>query len=64
MAVFADLWRGYGGPQRMKIHISKTGEEITLIDGLPVTDNAKKCFIHEDFQGAKMANRAYPTCHR
>jgi pimeloyl-CoA synthetase len=44
MAVFADLWRRYGCPQRMKIHISKIGEEITLINGLPVTDNAKKVF--------------------
>ncbi len=32
----------YGSPEKMTIHVRSTGETITLIDGLPVTDNAEK----------------------
>jgi hypothetical protein len=41
MTVFANLWCRYGCPERMKIHVKSTGETITLINGLPVTDNAE-----------------------
>ena len=41
-SAFANLWCRYGCPQRMKIHVRKTGEEITLIDGLPVTLTSEK----------------------
>jgi hypothetical protein len=40
--VFAKLWCEHGCPEKMTIHVKSTGETITLIDGLPVTDNAEK----------------------
>jgi hypothetical protein len=37
----ASLWAAHGCPERMKIHIISTGEEILLFNGLPVIDNAE-----------------------
>jgi hypothetical protein len=39
--ILRDLWLKHGCPERMTIHVRKTGETIRLINGLPVTDNAK-----------------------
>ena len=39
--ILRDLWLKHGCPERMTIHIRKTGETIRLINGLPVTDNAE-----------------------
>ena len=41
MAIFANLWMKHGCPERMVIHVKSTKETITLIDGLPVCDNAE-----------------------
>ena len=39
--ILRDLWLKHGCPERMTIHVRKTGETIRLINGLPVTDNAE-----------------------
>jgi hypothetical protein len=39
--ILRDLWLKHGCPERMTIHVRKTGETIRLINGLPVTDNAQ-----------------------
>ena len=41
MTALANIWMKYGCPEKMTIHIRSTGETITLIDGLPVRDNAE-----------------------
>ena len=35
--ILRDLWLQHGCPERMTIHVRKTGETIRLINGLPVT---------------------------
>jgi hypothetical protein len=35
--ILRDLWLKHGCPERMTIHVRKTGETIRLINGLPVT---------------------------
>jgi hypothetical protein len=35
--ILRDLWLKNGCPERMTIHVHKTGETIRLINGLPVT---------------------------
>jgi hypothetical protein len=40
--ILRDLWLKHGCPERMTIHVRKTGDIIRLIHGLPVTDNAEK----------------------
>ena len=40
--ILRDLWLKHGCPERMTIHVRKTGETIQLINGLPVTDNVEK----------------------
>ncbi len=47
MSVLAGLWCKYGCPERMTIHVKRTGETITLLNGLPVTDNGKKSDLFE-----------------
>ena len=39
--ILRDLWLKHGCPERMTIHVRKTGETIRLIKGLLVTDNAE-----------------------
>jgi hypothetical protein len=39
--ILRDLWLKHGCPERMTIHVRKTGETIRLINGLHVTDNAE-----------------------
>jgi len=39
--VLRDLWCKHGCPEKMTIRVQTTGEVITLINGLPVTDNAE-----------------------
>jgi predicted nucleic acid-binding Zn ribbon protein len=39
--ILRDLWLKHGCPERMMIHVRKTGETIQLVNGLPVTDNAE-----------------------
>ena len=40
--ILANLWCKHGCPEKMTVHVRKSGETITLINGLPVTDNAGK----------------------
>ena len=40
--ILRDLWLKHGCPERMTIHVRKTGETIRFINGLPFTDNAEK----------------------
>ena len=35
--ILRDLWLKHGCPERMTIHVRKTGETIRLLNGLPVT---------------------------
>jgi threonine aldolase len=35
--IIRDLWFKRGCPEKMKIHVKSTGEEIQVLDGLPVT---------------------------
>ena len=35
--ILGDLWLKHGCPERMTIHVRKTGETIRLVNGLPVT---------------------------
>jgi hypothetical protein len=50
-----DLWLKHGCPERMTIHVRKTGETIRLINGLPVT------LTHENnplsMKGSRAQNR-------
>ena len=39
--ILRDLWLKNGCPERMTIHVRKTGETILLINGLHVADNAE-----------------------
>lgn len=40
--MFKNLWCKHGCPEKMTIHVKSTGETITLINGLPVRDEALK----------------------
>jgi hypothetical protein len=41
MTVLANLWMQHGCPEKMTIHVKKTGETITLIDGMPLESEVK-----------------------
>jgi predicted nucleic acid-binding Zn ribbon protein len=40
--VLTDLWVSHGCPEKMTIHVKRTGETIIPINGLPVTLTAEK----------------------
>jgi hypothetical protein len=41
MMALADIWCRHGCLERMTIHVKKTGETITLINGIPMEQNVK-----------------------
>jgi len=43
--ILRDLWLRRGCPEKMTIHVRKTGETITLINGLPVTDSGQNSLL-------------------
>ena len=63
--ILRDLWLKHGCPERMTIHVRKTGETIRLINGLPVTDNRRCKICQSEFSSTrKDAKYCTPRCRQ